>query len=155
MRKGMIAICMLFFLLSGCGSIGDGNKKDSQLALLKTTDPQPTKLTDSSTNKAAAIKREVRKMNEIYDVSVIEGKKEILVAYKVRHLARFKMKKIEKNLKKKLEKEYPNDHFVVSSDYKIFLESVRLKEDMKAGKVSKKEANKRFEKIIKLTKERT
>jgi hypothetical protein len=152
--KGFISIFILFLCLSGCG-MGNNHTKDSQLALMKTTDPKPTKLTDSSSNKAAAIKREVRRMNEIYDVSVVEGKKDILVAYKVKHLSRFKMKTIEKNLKEKLEKQYPHDHFVVSSDYKIFLESVRLQEDLDAGKISKKEANKRFQRIIKLSKELT
>ncbi|MBE3570760.1 MAG: YhcN/YlaJ family sporulation lipoprotein [Bacillales bacterium] len=153
--KGCIAIFSLFLFLSGCGGVGNNHTKDSQMALMKTTNPKPTKLTGSSSNKAAAIKREVRRMNEIYDVSVVEGKKDILVAYKVKHLSRFKMKKIEKNLKETLEKQYPHDHFVVSSDYKIFLESVRLKEDLDAGKISKKEANKRFKRIIKLSKELT
>lgn len=153
--KGIMAIFVLFLCLSGCGGMGNNHTKDSQLALMKTTDPEPIKLSDSSSKKVATIKKEVSRMNEIYDVSVVEGKKDILVAYKVRHLSRFKMKTIEKNLKERLEKQYPHDHFVVSSDYKIFLESVRLKEDLDAGKISKKEANKRFRKIIKLSKELT
>lgn len=61
------------------------------------------------------------------------------------------MKKIEKEVSKKLEKKYPKENFTVSSDYKIFLETVRLDERMKSAKFSHREAEKRFKEIVNMT----
>jgi hypothetical protein len=61
------------------------------------------------------------------------------------------MKKIEKNLNKNLEKKYPKENFTVSSDYKIFLEAVRLVERKNNGTLSDKQAEKRFNEIVKMT----
>ena len=124
---------------------------------MKTTQPAPIDI-DTKTNKeslAEEVKQTVLNNQTIYDVAVIEGKKQILVAYKVRHFYRFKMKKVEKDLKKQLEAKFPGKKFIVSSDYKIFLESVRLKEAVKDQTISNEEANKRFKEIIKLTEELT
>jgi hypothetical protein len=78
-----------------------------------------------------------------------------LVVYKVKHLQRFRMKTIEKNITNHLEKKYPKEDFIVSSDYKIFLEAVRLKDDMKKRKITEKKAEKRFKEIVSLTEEMT
>jgi hypothetical protein len=102
------------------------------------------------------IKKDVSSFPEIYDVAVVEGKKNTLVAYKVKHLKRMKMKKIEENINKLLEKKYPNENFTVSSDYKIFLEAVKLNEQIKSDKkFSKQKAEKQLQKIIEMTKEMT
>ena len=78
-----------------------------------------------------------------------------MVAYKVKQMKRFKMKKIEKELNKKLTEKYSDRKFIVSSDFKIFLEAVELNEDLKDKKYSREKARKRFKKIIKLEKEKT
>ena len=39
------------------------------------------------------------------------------------------MKKIEKEVNEILEKKYPEENFVVSSDYKIFLEAYRIRKE--------------------------
>ena len=39
------------------------------------------------------------------------------------------MKKIEKKMDRYLEDKYPEEDFILSSDYKIFLETIRLKEE--------------------------
>jgi hypothetical protein len=141
-------------LVAGCSNQKD-NKKSS-LALIKTTQPTPIKLSNKQNESfPTQVKREVAKIDGIYDVAVIEGNKTVLVAYKVRHLYRFKMKSIEKKLTERLETEYPKEKFVVSSDYKIFLEAVRLKEKLDSGKISKKKANNRFNDIVKLKEELT
>lgn len=145
-----ILVLACLFILSSCSQNQSG--KDSQLALVKTTDPKPVITEKNHRNRhAEEIKRDVSAVPEIYDVAVVEGKQGALVVYKVRHMKRFKMKKIEKDITKKLEKKYPKEKFTVSSDYKIFLEVVRLEEKVKASKLTRQKAEKRFNEIVKMT----
>jgi hypothetical protein len=155
MKKCIVVVSTLFFILTACANKEDG--KDSKVALLKATDPPPVELVDHPETDSIghAIKKEIAKMEELYDVAVIQGKEEILVAYKVKHLERFHMKRIEKKMDKYLEKKYPNEDFILSSDYKIFLETVRLKEKLSNHSISKKDAEKEFKDIVKLKKEKT
>jgi hypothetical protein len=127
-------------------------EKDSQLALMKTTNPNPT-VTENNNDQdnVERIEREVESIDEIYDVAVVKGKEATLIVYKVKHMQRFRMKQIEKDLNKKLEEKYPNEQFTVSSDYKIFLEAVRLVERKGNGNLSDKQAEKRLNEIVKMT----
>ncbi|WP_066071233.1 sporulation protein [Neobacillus soli] len=139
-------------LLSSCNQ--HQQVKDSQLAFMKTTNLNAV-ITDrnKSLDRVKEIKRDVSRVPELYDVAVVEGEKNTLVVYKVKHMHRFRMKKIEKNVTEMLEKKYPNEKFTVSSDYKIFLESVRLYERMKTAKFSHQDAEKRLKEIVKMTKD--
>lgn len=149
-----LLILASLFLLVSCSS--SQPVKDSQLALMKTTDPKPL-VTDKNQRRdhVKAIKKDVSSYPEIYDVAVVKGKKNTLVAYKVKHLNRFRMKSIEAKVTKMLKKKYPKENFTVSSDYKIFLEAIRLDEQMKAKKLSDKQADNQLNKIIKMTAEMT
>jgi hypothetical protein len=153
----MIKRLLIFTCLIGLTACNQNQKgKDSQLALIKTTNPNPI-VTDKakSLTHVKEIERDVSSFPEIYDVAVVKGQKDTLVAYKVKHLKRFRMKEIEKRLNKRLEKKFPKENFTVSSDYKIFLEAVRLNERMESPKFSSKAAEKQLKKIIKMTKEMT
>ncbi|MFJ5714911.1 YhcN/YlaJ family sporulation lipoprotein [Neobacillus sp. NPDC093127] len=138
------------FLLAACNQ--NQPAKDSRLALFKTTNPPPV-VTDKSKSRdrVKEIKKDVSSFPQIYDVAVVKGKKDTLVAYKVKHLHRFSMKKIEKNVNKMLEEKYPKEKFTVSSDYKIFLETVRLDERMKTANFPHQKAENRFKEIVKMT----
>ncbi|WP_462409004.1 YhcN/YlaJ family sporulation lipoprotein [Neobacillus sp. Marseille-QA0830] len=147
-----IRLMAALFLLTGLTACSEKQQmKDSQLALMKTTDPKPI-VTDGkkSNDQVEKIKHEVSSFPEIYDVAVVKGKQGTLVAYKVKHMQRFNMRKIEQNITKKLEAEYSKEKFTVSSDYKIFLEVVRLNERMQQG-LSDQKAEKRFNEIVKMT----
>ena len=150
----ILRLIVLVFLaiLSSCNQ--HQQAKDSQLALLKTTNPNPV-MTESKkgSDGVEEIKKDVSSLPELYDVAVVKGKKDTLVVYKVKHMQRFRMKKIEKDVNKMLEKKYPKENFTVSSDYKIFLEAVRLDERMKSPKFSHKDAENRFKEIVKMTEE--
>ncbi|MFK4998155.1 hypothetical protein ACI2OX_14750 [Bacillus sp. N9] len=65
--------------------------------------PDPIELNSRSSAPSIGdqVREDVNEVNEIYDAAIIEGKKGILVAYKVKHLYRFRMKKIEKILRKR------------------------------------------------------
>ncbi|MCQ6280947.1 sporulation protein [Bacillus sp. EB600] len=145
-------IAAIFVLLAACGQ-NHGN--ESKGALLKTTNPAPITIGTSKPSHVEKIKNDVSSFPEVYDVAVMKGKKDTLVVYKVKHMNRFRMKAIEAKINKFLEKRYPKENFKVSSDYKIFLEAVRLKEAMKTKDLSKKEAEKQLQKIIKLKDETT
>lgn len=106
-------------------------------------------------NLAERVKKDIQALDAIFDVAVIKGKEETLVAYKVKHMKRFGMKKIEKEINKKLEENYPDEDFIVSSDFKIFIEAVDLREKMKDPAYPDDKAEKQLQRIISLKKEMT
>ncbi|MBM7586551.1 hypothetical protein JOC86_003103 [Bacillus pakistanensis] len=155
--KKLVFTVPLLFLFSGCSNLEEPHD-ESRVALIKKTNPPPIELVDHPETDSVghAIKKDVDKLEELYDTAVIQGMdKDVLVAYKVKHLQRFHMKKIEKKMKKKLEEKYPDMDFTVSSDYKIFLETIRLKERIESKHISNKEAEKRFKEIVDLQQELT
>jgi hypothetical protein len=146
--RGILCSCLL--LLTACNQ--NQPVKESQLALMKTTNPNPT-ITDENKNRnqVEEIKKKISSFPELYDVAVVKGKTDTLVVYKVKHLHRFKMKSIEKRINKMLEEKYPKENFTVSSDYKIFLEAIRLNERMESADFSSNAAEKRLKEIVKMT----
>ena len=104
---------------------------------------------------ASKVKETALELPEIYDVHVIKGKKESLVTYKVRHMQRFRMKRIEKELIEKLQEKFPDERFTVSSDFKIFLESTRLQKKIHNNEISEEEMEEKLQWIIQLSKEKT
>jgi hypothetical protein len=149
-HRWVLFACLLF--LSSCNQ--NQQVKDSQLALIKTTNPNPiVTVENKADDHVKEIEQDVSAFPELYDVAVVKGKKNTLVVYKVKHLHRFKMKKIEKDLNKMLEKKYPDENFTISSDYKIFLETIRLDERMNSSKFTDQKAEKRFNEIVNMTKE--
>lgn len=153
-RLALFMLLILTVTLSGCNQSKE--EQESRLSLVKTTNPNPVKLTSKQDeNIAEQVKQDVTKFDEIFDVAVVQGKKETLVVYKVKHLQRFRMKQIERNVTKELENKYPNESFTVSSDYKIFMEALKLKERVKDPNYSTTKAEKDLDKIIKLKNEQT
>jgi hypothetical protein len=147
-------LCLVAIMV-GCNSNLD-EEKEAQLSMISKTNPTPINLSsqpNQGNTTSKKIKEEVESIDSIYDVAVIKGKDKILVAYKVKHLRRFHMKTIEKEVNDKLEKKFPDEDFTVSSDYKIFLEAVRLGEKLKDPSYPDKKAKKELERIIGLSKE--
>jgi hypothetical protein len=158
MKIYRLALFMLLIIMmitiSGCNQSEED--QESRVSLIKTTNPKPIKIPNKQNeNIAAQVKQDVKKYDEIFDVAVVQGKKDTLVVYKVKHFQRFRMKQIESNVTKELEIKYPNEKFTVSSDYKIFMEALKIKEHMKDPKYSTTKAEKDLEKIIKLKNEQT
>lgn len=141
----------LFIFSAGCKQ----SEREAGHSLIQTADPSPVTVKNESNNKVKQIKETVLSFPAIYDVAVLKGKKEVLVVYKVKQLQRFRMKQIKKKMERRLKENFPKEKFVTSSDYKIFLEVIRLHEKMDDSSYSEKKANKRFEKIIRLSKELT
>ncbi|CAG9610451.1 sporulation protein [Pseudoneobacillus rhizosphaerae] len=153
-RLALFMLLILMITLSGCNQSEED--QESRLSLIKTTNPKPIKIPNKQNESIAKqVKKDVKKFDEIFDVAVVQGKKDTLVVYKVKHFQRFRMKQIESSVTKELEKKYPDEKFTVSSDYKIFMEALKIKEHMKDPKYSTTKAEKDFEKIIKLKNEQT
>lgn len=157
MRKSvLIGLSMLLGItLSACNSDATRN---SGMSLVQKSNPTPTLLEENTKHNldlVAKVKKDVAKFEELYDVAVVKGEHEILVAYKVKHLQRFHMVKIEGQINEMLEKKYPKENFIVSSDFKIFLEAVELNDHMKDPNYSEKEAQDKLNEIIELKKELT
>jgi hypothetical protein len=158
MGKKLITLITLFLFmviipLSACVNHKKGEKP---IALMNAT--TKVDLINGSNNDRELIeqvRKEILSIKPIYDVAIIKGKKETLIAYRVKHLHRFKMKKIEKEINERLEEEYPNEDFILSSDFKIFLETNRLINKTKQSNYSDEKANKDLQKIIKLKNELT
>ena len=148
---------IILFILSGCDN-KEGGKVDD-LALVKRTNPEPMDIINGMDENGKGIitdvKNSVAKHEAIYDVIVVKKDKTILVAYKVKHLKRFHMKRIEKEVTDQLNKDFKGYDFIVSSDSKIFLELVRLNEMLKAKDVPEEKARKKYEEIISLHEELT
>ncbi|MEK5379705.1 sporulation protein [Niallia sp. FSL W8-0635] len=150
-----ILICSICVLLTGC----EKDTPNSRWSMLKKVDPEPvviyTEPEAGQKELVQGIKEETNTISSIYDVAVVKGKKDTLVAYKVKQMARFKMKSIEKELTEKLESKYPEEKFTVSSDFKIFLETIRLRDKIQEPDFSEDKADKRLKEIIKLNNELT
>ncbi|NCU18926.1 YhcN/YlaJ family sporulation lipoprotein [Pallidibacillus pasinlerensis] len=153
-RYSILFFCLIF-ILSACSS--NQASEGSITALFTEVNPAPLSVEDSESRveMAQKIREIILTFDDLYDSAIVLGKEDCLVAIKVRHTKRFRMKKIEKELKETLEKEFPNENFTVSSDYKIFLEAVRLKDKVKEENWPVDKREEQLQKIIKLSREQT
>lgn len=153
-KRLMLIIFSLSVLLFGCSTVND--TPETRSSLVRTSNPNPIAVNNKDEKLAGDIKKTALSIDGIYDVAVIKGEaKDCLVAFKVHHLERFRMKKIEKQLTKELQKQFKDLSFTVSSDFKIFLEAVRLNEKVEKENLSKEKKEKRLQEIIKLSREKT
>ena len=156
MRKiYLVSITMLLFSIFLGGCAGDSSSKEAIRSLISSVDMDPVYLGGDKEAPLEKIKKTVADHDEIYDVAVVQNGKDILVAYKVKHLKRFKMASIDKDLTSDLNKRFKGYDIVISSDMKIFLEVVELIVQVQDKGYSKKKAKKWFGKIENLEKEMT
>lgn len=154
----LTAIVVILSLL-GC-TRADYSGKETKLALIKPIEPKPAVFVKNKDETKdikllKKVREEIISMGPVYDVAIVKGGEDTVIAYKVKHMHRFKMKQIEKEINKKLEKKFPKEDFTVSSDYKIFLEVVELINDQKNPNYSDKDGKKKLQEIIELKQELT
>jgi hypothetical protein len=156
-RTSTWALLMIISLIMvGC-NLGN-TTTESRKSMIQSVNPEPAAIEDKSSKNqeiAEKVKKEVQSLPDIYDVAVIKGKEEIIVAYKVKHMQRFHMKRIEKEINQRLEEKFPKENFITSSDYKIFIEVIELKEKMKDPDYSREKAEKKLQKILNFKEELT
>lgn len=140
MRKYVFIFFIGVFVLSGC---------------THTQEFVHTKETIANQSIITELEKEVKKIDDFYDTAIIETDDQVLIAYKIKHLKRFQMKKIEKDFNTRLEEAFPDKKIEISSDYKIFLETNRLISEMTNDKLTNQDVEKKLKKIIELKKEMT
>ena len=93
---------------------------------------------------------------EIKQAKAISSNGEMIVAFQLKHMQKFFTESIEKKVKEKLKKEFPEkEKIYVSHDLKIWLEVQKLAKDRQTNNLDTKELEKRFKKLNKLRKEKT
>ena len=147
---------MLLLLLTviGLGSGCNRNQNQSgedhkELSISQVHTSKP--INQSVANQA---KKKVITEEDISDVKAVNDK-ELLIAIKVENFERFRLKKIEKNVKSDLEKVYPNHKILVSTDSKMYLELDQLEQKIQKDNTNREELEKDFNKIKSLMKEQT
>ncbi|MFJ8234159.1 YhcN/YlaJ family sporulation lipoprotein [Ureibacillus sp. NPDC094379] len=142
-----LLILMIIGLCTGCngnrGQDTNENLNDSQVS-------KPI-----SQSVANQVIENVSLEEEISNVMAVNTDKDILVAIKVKQFDRFQLKKIEKNIKSELEKNYPNYSILVSADQKMYFELVKLDEKLRKNTMSMKDLKKDTKKIKSLIKEQS
>lgn len=130
--KKMVFPLLLAFLLAGC---------NGQTLKVNNAAGQEEK------EELASI---LEKEDEIYSGRAIFVEDQLLVAVQAKPWLDYKKTKIEKNLKKKLEKTFPDYDITVSSDFKLYWEAQKLLTEEDLEKTMKK-----VNKLKKLKKEET
>lgn len=119
MRKNQILTvvsCLLCLLLVGC-----------------TGETEKFVVVDeySSSEESTSLEDELKKEKYVERAVALFVDDELLVVVQVNPLQKWRKGKVEEKLQKKYEEKYPDYQVLVSSDYKIYLESINLieKED--------------------------
>ncbi|MBZ5751050.1 YhcN/YlaJ family sporulation lipoprotein [Metabacillus litoralis] len=106
-------------------------------------------------NMTDQVKQLLNKQKEVSDVKVVNSDKELFIAAEIKHMDRFRIKEIEKKLKKLTEDNYPNHNVTLSTDMKIFLELDELEKKVNEKNMSKKKIEKELKRIKSLSEEQT
>lgn len=85
---------------------------------------------------------------EFKEVETVFLHNRLLVATQLKQWDKWKRNKIEKELKKTLEKQLDVEKIYVSSDYKIFIETKKLANNIKQKEISRNEAHDAFQAIV-------
>ncbi|MGX1900584.1 peptidoglycan-synthase activator LpoB [Thermolongibacillus altinsuensis] len=153
MNKPLIFF-LFIFVLFGCSKENEVQKQSLQKLNLTQTSTKETAHRDDQ-NVAEKAVQIVKQKREVNDVLAVNSEKKMIVAYKVKHLERFRMKKIEKAIRKELEKNFPNYEIIVSSDLKLFWKTEELKQKLEKKRLDQKKLDKEIDMLKKLSKEQT
>ncbi|MCT2534350.1 hypothetical protein NC661_09850 [Aquibacillus koreensis] len=150
-KKLFFIMLGLIIILTACQS----NENDTRITR-KDNDENITKISNNSPISQAianTAKEMLQAKEEIIGVRGVNTDKDLLLAIKVTQMEQFNEQDLENEMKKSLEKEYPNVKIDVSSDQKIFIELDELEKKIQENNVSKDKLKKDFKKIQKLMKD--
>ncbi|RAK15344.1 sporulation lipoprotein YhcN/YlaJ [Anoxybacillus vitaminiphilus] len=155
MLKKLFLVLFIFSILFGCAKEKENQQQSLQNFNITRTSTKET--ADAHLNQTAA-KQAVQRISqkrEVKDVVAVNTKKKLLLAYQVKHLQRFRMKQIEKEVKEELENLFPDYDVIISSDMKLFWKTEELKRKLSKDGINEKEVNKQIKKLEKLSNELT
>lgn len=146
-KKILISFISILFVLIGCNNSEEPRtvSENSNGSITKISNTKP--INQSITNEA---KEYVLEKDEVTEIRGVNTEKDMLMAIVVKPLQQFNEQDIESEVKKSLEKKYPQKKIEVSSDKKIFIELNKLEKEIEKDDLNQKELEKRFNKIKKL-----
>lgn len=151
MRK-LVLILGLVFLLTSCMNKeatfeprGNDSLELTKLRSEGITDQQPA-------NQA---KEFLSHYEEVAAVRAVNQDSQLVIAVEIKHLDRFSLEDIEKQLQKDIKKNFSDMKVTLSTDQKILIELRKLEEEITANRISHEEIKERLQKIKKLSQEET
>ncbi|MBU5266475.1 YhcN/YlaJ family sporulation lipoprotein [Virgibacillus proomii] len=148
---GMVALVVT---LVACGNDSalepPTNQKNEKINLTKISTEQP--VSQKPANKAKDL---LSYYPEITKINAVNTDKILLLTVEIKHMKRFKLADIRKELKKEMKKTFPDLKIEVSTDKKIVLELEKLEKQIQENKLTKKELKKEVKRLIEFSKEHT
>lgn len=92
---------------------------------------------------------------EITAVRAVNAGEHLLIAIEVEHFERFDLDNIERDLRKKVKRNFRDMKVTLSTDQKILLELKKLENEIENRSINHEELKKRVKKLVKLSKEQT
>src|SRR5699024_5610202 len=86
--------------------------------------------------------------NEVSRIHAVNHDKDLLIAVDVNHEDRFQLDELEKNLRKKVEKQFKNLNVTLSTDQKLLIEVEKLEHKLENGEISEKKLTKKMKKKL-------
>jgi len=135
------------FIMLGCSS--EQPKYESN---------QITNISNSKSNNqqhANEAKQFLSGYNEVSRIHAVNHDKDLLIAVDVNHEDRFQLDELEKNLRKKVEKQFKNLNVTLSTDQKLLIEVEKLEHKLENGQISENKLTKKMKKLHSLMQEKT
>jgi len=145
LKQIYLTILLLFSptLLFGCS-----NDQAAEPQTNKQSNIQNISHTGGQEQEELEIEQTVRnQFDEIVELTSFSYNDEILMGIKVNQISQFNEQKIAKEVKSFIKREYPGKKATVSSDYKVFLEIDRLKEELINEDLKQTDIDKRFKEV--------
>lgn len=151
MKKWLVLISV-FFLMSCAHEQKEQQQSLQQENITNVSHNGSAKRSDQQHAEKAV--QMLRERQDVKDAVAVEANGRLLVAYQVKHLHRFRMKQIEKDVRNMLNDAF-DEKVIASHDLKIFWKTKALKEKIETKNMSEKEIEKEVTIIQKLSEEQT
>ncbi|MBA2874964.1 YhcN/YlaJ family sporulation lipoprotein [Thermaerobacillus caldiproteolyticus] len=156
MRKYVTMLMVVTLLIVGCAREKEIKQQSLQGTNMIKTNRDGTaysyKVNQSIAKQAV---QHIKARKEVRDAVAVNTSKKLLVAYQVKHMHRFRMKQIKKDIEQQLKQLFPNHKIIVSSDLKIFWKTNELRDKINKDGMNEKQINKQIKKLKKLSEELT
>ncbi|MCG3085579.1 YhcN/YlaJ family sporulation lipoprotein [Anoxybacillus sp. LAT_35] len=151
MKKWLVLISV-FFLMSCAHEQKEQNQSLQQENITNVSHNGSAKRSDQQHAEKAV--QMLKERQDVKDAVAVEANGRLLVAYQVKHLHRFRMKQIEKDVRNMLNDAF-DEKVIASHDLKIFWKTKALKEKIETKQMNEKEIEKEVTVIQKLSEEQT
>ncbi|AKS37653.1 membrane protein [Anoxybacillus gonensis] len=151
MKKWLVLISV-FFLMS-CADEQKEKNQSLQLENMTNVSHNGSAKRSDQQHAEKAVQM-LKERQDVKDAVAVEANGRLLVAYQVKHLHRFRMKQIEKDVRNMLNDAF-DEKVIASHDLKIFWKTKALKEKIETKQMNEKEIEKEVTIIQKLSEEQT